>query len=45
MRAGTQAAAEYRAAKPSILAKLGKKPPQVQSRAKQRTRKRSEMER
>ena len=40
MRAGTQAAAE-----PSILEKLGKKTPQVQSRAKQRTRKRSEMER
>ena len=45
MRTGTQAAAEHRAAKPSILEKLGKKPPQVQSEAKQRTRKRSEMER
>ena len=45
MRAGTQTAAEHRAAKPSTLAKLGKKPPAVQSRANQRTRKRSEMER
>ena len=44
MRIGTQAAAEHRAAKPSILAKLGKKPPAVQSRANQRTRKRSEMD-
>ena len=45
MRAGTQAAAEHRTPKPSILAKPGKKPPAVQSRANQRTRKRSEMER
>lgn len=44
MRTGMQAAADQ-AAKPSILEKLGKKPPQVQGRAKQRTRKRSEMER
>ena len=45
MRAGTQAAAEHQAAKQSILEKLGKKPPQVQGRAKQRTRKHSEMDR
>ena len=45
MRIGTQAAAEHRAAKPSILEKPGKKPPALQSRANQRTRKRSEMER
>ena len=44
MRTGMQAAAD-RTAKPSILEKLGKKPPQVQGRAKQHTRKRSEMER
>ena len=45
MRIGTQTAAEHRAAKPSILEKPGKKPPALQSRANQRTRKRSEMER
>ena len=43
MRTGMQAAADQ-AAKPSILEKLGKKPPQVQGRAKQRTRKHSEMD-
>ena len=44
MRTGMQAAADQ-AAKPSILEKLGKKPPQVQGRAKQRTRKHREMDR